>query len=57
MEYLENQLLGKKVAVGIANSFCVVYLIFAPIPNLIQIWRKTQKIKLLLLVILSWSAW
>ena len=24
MEYLENQLLGKKMAVGIANSFYVV---------------------------------
>ena len=37
-------LVGQKMVVGISNSFYVVFgPILAPIPNFIQIGRKTQK--------------
>ena len=41
-------LVGRKMVVGISNSLYVVFSpILAPIPNLIQIRQKTQKLKIL----------
>jgi len=40
-------LVGRKMIVGIPNSFYFVFgLLLAPIPNFIQIGRKTQKLKI-----------
>ena len=40
-------LVGRKMAVGISNSFYVVFgQLLAPIPNFIQIRLKTQKLKI-----------
>ena len=40
-------LVGKKMVVGISNSFFVVFgPSLAPTPNFIEIGRKTQKLKI-----------
>ena len=40
-------LVGRKMVVGISNSFYVVFApLLAPIPNFIQIGQKTQKLEI-----------
>ena len=40
-------LVGRKMIVGISNSFYVVFApLLAPIPNFIQIGQKTQKLEI-----------
>ena len=41
------RLVGRKMVVGISNSFYVVFApLLAPIPNFIQIGQKTQKLEI-----------